>query len=803
MNTTQPPSADLWNAGADELQALSRGEVSGSRRRRLDAEFLRAAVGWGIAGIIVVAPFAIGTVHDVTRVAVFLACAALFAATLLERLRSGKRFAVTVPLVALAVAAGATGLQLVPLPRALLPFLSPRAHEIFETSIPGYSSHALSLEPAGTLAELSKLLAYFAFYAAACVYASRRERRRFIVMAIAASATLNALLGLVQAAVGTHKILFFYTPEAEWGSLVRGTFVNPNHFGALLCLGAPCAIALAALDRKWRTPALLSLLVINVAAVLSLGRISILAIVAGQLVTLLLFRLPRRGSRTLISPRMVILSSTVVVAGLAIAGFFGVQQLQHVWAQSSLEEVADPQSKYQAWRHALQLTIQYPFTGVGRGAFEQAFTQVSPVAGSARFTWVENAYLQAFVDWGVPVATLLLVLAGWAAVMAAKRIAHDPMLFGSLGAMIALCFHEAADFAIELPGLGLPAVALLATLFARRSSQSQPGRRRVAVATPFLLVPAGIAAVIVLQPAFGLASSDGAALLEASRDRKVPANEIIAQGERLIARHPADYFIPLAVAERLASEQHRDTIKWINLAIALNPAHPAPHLLAAELLASIGKRKQALIEYKAAATKIRNSRMIWEYVVKRYPTLPDLVETVPDSIDHLLLLWKWLGSKGRLDDAEHVLELVIERDPGNVRALTLLARRAVERGDLAQAPKRVQALLRHDYSPESRRLDVQAKIAGGELAAAIQTLDAGIDRGPETFKIELALADALARKGEFAKARERLDRLERTWERDRPLTLSLYETRAQVEQLAGNEYKARWEMDRRRELMNR
>ena len=50
----------------------------------------------------------------------------------------------------------------------------------------------------------------------------------------------------------------------------------------------------------------------------------------------------------------------------------------------------------------MELIHESPWAGIGRGAFEPVFTRVHPASAFATFSHVENEYVQAVVDWGVP-----------------------------------------------------------------------------------------------------------------------------------------------------------------------------------------------------------------------------------------------------------------------------------------------------------------------------------------------------------------------------------------------------------------
>ena len=761
---------------------------------------LSAAIGAGVLALPAFAALAIGTVHAPTRTAVFLGSAALLLLVLVERLAGKKQVPVTIPTVALAVAATATALQLVPLPDGVVAVLSPAAYTLGRALGDG-GALPLSLDPPATLAELAKLCAYLAFFTAAVIYASRASRRRQIVIGIAALATVVATIGLAQAALGVREVLFFYQPRAEWASFVRGTFVNPNHFGGLLCVGAPCALAIGLREPRLRWPAYLATVIMNVAVMLSLARASIAAALIGQALVFILDRLELSRGGEFIRSRAATVGTLLVavVAALAIAMVAGRSRLAAVAAQTAAipDELDSPLSKLNVWRSSAELVWEHPWTGVGRGAFEPAFTRVSQVGGHLRFQWVENGYLQTLVDWGVPVALLLLVLAGWGVMVARRRLREDPLALGAFAGIVALAVHEAADFAIELPGVALPALAVLATLFGRSSREAEAGRRRLRAHPLLLAVPLLCAVPAIAALGVPSAEADAARLAAMVRDPSVSTDAILAAGDEARRRHPSDYFVRLVVAQRLARELHPKSLAWLNQAMLLNPTHPGPHLMAAEVLAASGRKAQALVEYRLAAAGARDPRAeVWRYVAARYPSVGDLIAATPDETSALLLLGKWLSSTGRPADAEIVTARLLEKDPKNPRALEAAARAAIARGDAAAAGRHVAELGAVSTGPQVARLRVRERILAGELDVAARFLDADRGRDPAAFDLELELGAAYLARGKLDTARARLDDLSH-WRLDRPARVRLHEMRAQLERLSGNQHQYQWEIEQR------
>jgi Tfp pilus assembly protein PilF len=402
----------------------------------------------------------------------------------------------------------------------------------------------------------------------------------------------------------------------------------------------------------------------------------------------------------------------------------------------------------------------------------------------------------------VPVATLLVLLAGWAFLVAIRRLGEDPLAIGALAGLAALVVHDMVDFSVEVPGVALPALALASVLFSRRSSETEVGRRRIRVHEVYYLVPALLAAVVVAQWWFPSAGADGAELARRARDPSVSTARVLALGEEMRRRHPADYYIHAVVAERLARARHAETIGWLNDAIYLNPTYPATHLIAAEVLADAGRTRQALFEYKQAASGSRNPRDVWQLMLPRFSTRDDLVAACPDGAAHLGLLAKWLGAKGRAADAEEVWAMALARDPTYLRAATELARLAVARGDAPLAATRVAALAAIDEGPATRVLKIKERILAGDLEAATRMIDAAAERTGEALDAEFAVVDALGKAGRNDDARQRLERLEKRWILDRTGRIRLHEARAEVERRAGNEHQYRWELEQRDRLKN-
>jgi hypothetical protein len=222
-------------------------------------------------------------------------------------------------------------------------------------------------------------------------------------------------------------------------------------------------------------------------------------------------------------------AAIVAACAVALLGTVAARDVVHQVGSTELTELSERGSKYQVWGQAAPMIAEHRWLGVGRGSFEPAFTRRSPIA-ELTYSHVENSYLQAAVDWGVPIA-LALALAVLALGRAAlRRWRHGPLEAGALGALTAVAVHELADFSLELPVVAMATLATAAVLAPSRLGTGED--RHAPVSRPVLL--RRLAAVVVAVAIIGLAALPlGRA--RRRRARRPPAGR---QRRRGRGRHP-------------------------------------------------------------------------------------------------------------------------------------------------------------------------------------------------------------------------------------------------------------------------
>lgn len=260
---------------------------------------------------------------------------------------------------------------------------------------------------------------------------------------------------LAVAAVASHQLVankmwgFIEVP----GSRPMGSFVNPNHFAALIGLVLPIALWRAT-ARGGNPLAFVAVAMLAGSAIVSASRAGV-AIVA---VELLLIPWAVAGPR--MRPalwRRVTALWLCAAGGIALCG----------WSVLGRRLLQESLFKYRRdiFRSALDMWRDYPLSGVGLGGFETSYPAYARFDTRLRVDHAHNDWLQWLVEGGVPAALCLISLVG----MCAYAVRRRPWAWG-LGAVLV---HATVDFPLQIPGVLLPTLGLAAAAWSdMRSSRA-------------------------------------------------------------------------------------------------------------------------------------------------------------------------------------------------------------------------------------------------------------------------------------------------------------------------------------------
>lgn len=385
----------------------------------------------------------------------------------------------------------AIGVQLLPLPSALVSLISPQAADVKSAlrfspiGVPPPSWTTLSIDPMATLLSLGTVaLGVLSYWLARTVFDAGGSTR-FFCRALTLLVTLAAVMAVIQKAVAPRMVLFMLEPEARSANPF-GAFVNRNHFAGWLLLAAgPVAgyfiARLHAHPRRgpWRESigqvmssgivyTAMAVIVIVGVLLLTLSRSAVAGMGVAAITGWWLGRPRMMIERTSLPGVLAFIGSVLLIAVL----FFDIDGWATRMAQSfSSEPVAF--SRISIWRESMPIARDFWATGTGAGTYSDAMSlyQQSRVwVGSmqrwAHFNNAHSHYVQVLVEGGV----LLAIPAAWAIFcvgflgLRAVRADKGEMFWVRVGAAAGLAGLAAQS--IWEVALIMPANAVLAGMLA-------------------------------------------------------------------------------------------------------------------------------------------------------------------------------------------------------------------------------------------------------------------------------------------------------------------------------------------------
>jgi O-antigen ligase len=316
------------------------------------------------------------------------------------------------------------------------------------------------------LALSSALMLLAALGAALAGMAAASAGQRLAVFQALACATVAA--GLLAVAVGGVQVFAPDWADGQWIAIsalegrATGNIRQPNHLGSLLAWAVIAAVALWEIKR-WRGPGssapsfspwaqaflqwlLVAVLVLGI--VLSASRTAVVGLLVLAAWGLLDRRLSRPGRALLLATPVlyaVIWSGLTAWADATGHAFGGAARFSVQGDVSS--------SRFGVWANTLALIAQHPWTGVGWGGFNFAWSLTPfPNRPVAFFDHTHNLVLQLAVELGVPLAALVLGLLSWAlwrAGVAAWRAAPGPqavVLRSSWVMLLLMALHSQLEY---------------------------------------------------------------------------------------------------------------------------------------------------------------------------------------------------------------------------------------------------------------------------------------------------------------------------------------------------------------------
>ncbi|APR82150.1 Hypothetical protein A7982_07499 [Minicystis rosea] len=653
----------------------SEGESRGRRRRRririegdeapasaLDTLRLPAIL---LAVVVIGSVLAIGTVH--LSVLAVVAAVTFAAAGIAVHRQAQTRRGLVVPLPALVFAGLAlfTLLQAIPLPMRWLESIASANADVWQRSLlpfgegsPGWA--AISLDPGASLVEVLKWTTYAAVFLTASAVAARHGAV-WGVLTVFGAAVVAALATIGHGLAGATKVYGLYQPTFHAIAWHIGPLLNPNNLAGYLNLGALCGLGLLLSHRppipRWLLGLGVALIVaIDVSAA---SRAGVLALPIGAVGLALLTRRAREkeaGGQSASTWLIV-----AAVAGGALLAMLGSNDK----AWSELRDKNVQKLSMLVW--AKPMISEHPIFGVGRGAFESAFPVYRPVPGNVVFTHAENVVVQWITEWGLPVAVAALAVLAWAFGPRRLGARRSALAAGAWMGVAALLLQNLVDLALEVPAVCIGVATVLGSLWGDARAHAplegwhlgrplEEGRARAAGIALGALGAASLVAAI----AFGAhdVAADRAALHQAfdrvTSSRPEAVAPIRAELRRAMLAHPAEPYFPLLGGMIAFRTRDQSPIPWIQRTLERARMNGRAHLLLAEVLASRGARRQALLELRLGMENDPSLEVpVAAHATRWAKSWEDLLAAVPD------------GAAGAPVLAEMALRLSDPQHPGD------------------------------------------------------------------------------------------------------------------------------------------
>ena len=633
-----------------------------------------------LAVIVVASVLAVGSVHLPVLVAVAALCAlaaALVWTTHPER-PPGAR---SLPLIVLVALSLYTALQAVPLPARWVGQLAPEAANVWRRSLLPFGGDAprwtpVSLDPGASVVEAMKWFSYAAVFFVASRIAARRGAAWGVGVVFLAG-VLAAMTTIAHGLLDATTVYGLYRPRFAVAAWHVGPLLNPNNLAGYLNLSALCGLGMLAAQRpsspRWAVGCGVAVLIaVNFS---SGSRGGALALAIG-VVTLAVLLVRARRRETGPALRQYGWLLPVVLAGGGLAFLGGTEHARQELLDENFEKALMVE-----W--AAPLVRDFRWFGIGRGAFESVFPAYRIGAGNTVYSHAENFVVQWVSEWGLPVGVTALVAFAWSFRPKRCGVGSSATSAGAWVGALVLGIHNLFDLAFEVPGVMIGLTTALGSAWGASrdrdaGSPALPAAGRVdrgAWPRPALAMGAGalaILAALLLGRHDVRADRAGAhELYSRGTGTAAERSKLLGELSAAVRRHPAEPYFPLLGALVAWRGGDADPVPFVARAIERGPDNGRAHLLLADVLASRGARRQALMHLRFAVEREPELTAVAAIRAQRLVTSDgDLEAAVPTGRAGVALLVALATAQpeGKSRQRRELLSRALERNPAEAAA---------------------------------------------------------------------------------------------------------------------------------------
>ncbi|MBI5887867.1 MAG: O-antigen ligase family protein [Deltaproteobacteria bacterium] len=477
----------------------------------------------GLQALLILTPLAFGTVHRWSQSLMEAAAFTLLGAMLLKRSLCGGSLRLPKKLlfIPLALFALLAVIQILPLPESLLAYISPETAQFHRTFAGANLSGpmTISVNPGATIEELLKFLAYAAVFFVTIDYCETTEHINRLLRTVVCMGAGLVVLAVAQKMTWNGRLYWFYPlgKNVPPNHNIWGPYINRNHFAGYMELAVPIALGCAIYmlstinalsgssfrkniarvlsSRRFFQAGIffLAALIMEAALFMTLSRGGFI----GSAVSIAIFGALAYARRSLRKALWIIAAPAAVIIMIIFIGLLADTERRFMTA------APDQFARLDIWIDSLNIIKDYPFFGMGLGAFKNAFMSYQTKWSLIYFEHAESDYVELVTETGLVgllIAALMTaaffypVLSAWRRQSGwyAKCIGA-----GGLSALSALFVHGFTDFNLRIPANALTFTVIAAATYAAvltlaSGTRGQAAaRHKVPAATP---APAGMPA---------------------------------------------------------------------------------------------------------------------------------------------------------------------------------------------------------------------------------------------------------------------------------------------------------------------